>query len=72
MAEESRLTIRIDPMKRSALQSKAREEGKNTTEVITAFIDQYLGISQPENEIETRLERLEKIVEEKLLGELIA
>jgi uncharacterized protein (DUF1778 family) len=71
MAEESRLTIRIDPTKRDALQLKAKKEGKNTTEVLTNFIDQYLGIVQNENSMEVRLERLEKIVEEKL-GELVA
>jgi uncharacterized protein (DUF1778 family) len=71
MAEESRLTIRIDPSKRSALQSKAKKEGKNTTEILTNFIDQYLGIVQNESSMEVRLERLEKIVEEKL-GELLA
>lgn len=66
MAEESRLTIRINPEKRQALKDKAESEGKNTTEVLTEFIDQYLGIKQHRDPLELRVTRLEKIVEEKL------
>ncbi|MHC5897304.1 hypothetical protein [Nostoc sp.] len=72
MAEESRLTIRINPEKRQALKSKAEAEGKNTTEILMEFIDQYLGIQQQHNSpLEQRVSRLEQIVEEKL-GELAA
>ena len=72
MAEESRLTIRINPEKRQALKSKAEAEGKNTTEILMEFIDQYLGIQQQHNNpLEQRVSRLEQIVEEKL-GELAA
>lgn len=74
MAEKARLTIRIDPEKREALSRKARKEGKNSTEVVMAFIDSYLGIDGEES-FESRLSRLEKVVEEKLeqsLGELVA
>ncbi len=70
MAEQARLTIRIDPEKREALSRKAKQEGKNTTEVLTAFIDQYLGINI-EMTIEQRLSRVERIIEESL-GELLA
>ncbi|RCJ20188.1 hypothetical protein A6S26_05550 [Nostoc sp. ATCC 43529] len=66
MAEESRLTIRISPDKRKALKEKAESEGKNTTEVLMEFIDQYLGLKQLHNPLEVRLTRLEQIVEEKL------
>ncbi|MBH8566763.1 hypothetical protein I8748_32205 [Nostoc sp. CENA67] len=66
MAEEARLTIRINPDKRKALKAKAEAEGKNTTEVLTEFIDQYLGIKQLHNPLEQRVTRLEKIVEEHL------
>ncbi|PHJ59556.1 hypothetical protein VF14_08740 [Nostoc linckia z18] len=71
MAEESRLTIRINLDKREALKKKAEEEGKNVTEVLTEFIDQYLGLKQVASPLEMRVTRLEKIVEEKL-GELAA
>ncbi len=71
MAEESRLTIRINPEKREALKKRAEEEGKNITEVLTEFIDQYIGLKQVASPLEVRVTRLEKIVEEKL-GELAA
>lgn len=74
MAEKARLTIRIEPEKREALSQKAKKEGKNSTEVVMAFIDSYLGIDGEES-FESRLSRLEKIVEDKLeqsLGELTA
>ncbi|MCC5644736.1 hypothetical protein LC607_17685 [Nostoc sp. CHAB 5824] len=71
MAEESRLTIRISPEKRDALKDKAKAEGKNTTEILMEFIDQYLGLRQHSSPIEQRVTRLERIVEEKL-GELVA
>ncbi len=71
MAEEARLTIRINPEKRQALKDKAESEGKNTTEVLLEFIDQYLGIKRIHDPLEQRVTRLEQIVEEKL-GELAA
>ncbi|MCM0590790.1 MAG: hypothetical protein HEQ35_17730 [Gloeotrichia echinulata IR180] len=71
MAEEARLTIRINPEKRKALKDKAESEGKNTTEVLLEFIDQYLGIKHINDPLEQRVTRLEQIVSEKL-GELAA
>jgi uncharacterized protein (DUF1778 family) len=68
MAIETRLTIRLEESKRKALQEKAKQEGKKVTDVITDFIDQYLGLKEPDKVIllEKRLERVEQILEEKL------
>lgn len=74
MAEETRLTIRISPEIRKALKEKAESEGKNTTEVMLGFINQYLGIERSDP-LEHRIARIEQIIEEKLgekLGEFAA
>lgn len=73
MAIETRLTIRIDESKRKALQEKAKKEGKTATDVLTEFIDWYLGISEGDKviQLEERVARVEKILEEKL-GESFA
>jgi uncharacterized protein (DUF1778 family) len=68
MSIETRLTIRLEESKRKALQEKARKEGKKVTDVITDFIDQYLGFKEPDKviQLEKRLERVEQILEERL------
>lgn len=72
MAIETRLTIRIEEEKRKAFQDKLKEDGKTATEVLIAFIDQYMGLANSTNkvdkvtQIERRLQRVEEILEERL------
>jgi uncharacterized protein (DUF1778 family) len=68
---ESRLNIRISPDKKDALYQKAKQEGKNATDVLIDLIDQYLGSKAEYGEILELRQRVEKL-EEVLLGETAA
>ncbi len=77
---ESRINIRIPPEKKDAFQKKVEATGKNITDVILEFIEQYLSEESPiqivdlaqrlekleQAEVLKRLERVEQMVGESL------
>ncbi|MEO0684283.1 MAG: ribbon-helix-helix protein, CopG family [Cyanobacteria bacterium J06649_11] len=75
--EPSNLTIRIPLEVKEAFKKKAQNEGRNVSEVLMQFINEYLGNQESPKQLslETRVARIENILEKKLeasLGESAA